>query len=85
MRRERIGAANSERKARRIGAANSRAKQKEIKKNIDYTTIYAYKAHPLPAERRRILADSEDADVAQSVEHLICNQGVGGSIPSISS
>ncbi len=26
----------------------------------------------------------KNADVAQLAEHLICNQGVGGSIPSIS-
>ena len=32
-----------------------------------------------------LMSDSENiyADLAQLVEHLICNQGVGGSSPSV--
>gem|GEM_PF-2476091 len=33
---------------------------------------------------KRRMIQSAYADVAQLVEHLICNQGVGGSSPSIS-
>ena len=39
----------------------------------------------IPGPRLVFLLGLSDAGVAQLVEHLICNQRVGGSIPSASS
>ena len=62
---------------------------KKVKKKVDGREECPYKVRPLSACKKEAanfdsVSNQKEADVAQLAEHLICNQGVGGSIPSIS-